>query len=104
MQDDGSRPTLTACDPGIASGVTAQDGSLAALTVVDLRNEILASLAKQGAGIKVADCTANGVIADPSFRPLLDVAVADPNATPDADAVQKFQQSILAIAARCGGR
>ena len=63
---------------------TTQDGSLAALTVAAIRNQLLGSLAKQGAGIKVAACTANGVIADPAFRPLLDAAVADPSAAPDA--------------------
>ena len=101
VQDDASRPTLTACDPGTASVATTQDGSLAALTVAGIRNELLASLAKQGANIKVADCTANGVIADPAFRPLLDAAVANPSATPDANVLAQFQQSVLPIAAKC---
>ncbi len=100
VQNDGSRPTLTACDPGTARAAT-QDGSLAALTVAGIRNELLATLAKQGANIKVADCTANGVIADPTFRPILDAAVANPNATPDPSVLEPFQQSVLAIAARC---
>ena len=67
--------------------------------MASIRNEFLAALTKQGAGIKVADCTANGMIVDPTFRPLLDAAVANPNATPDADAAQQFQQTVLAIAA-----
>jgi hypothetical protein len=101
VQNDGSRPTLTTCDPGSASVAAAHDGSLAALTVALTRNEFLAALTKQGADIKVADCTASGIIASPAFRPLLDASVANPNATPDADAAQQFQQTVLAIAARC---
>jgi hypothetical protein len=100
VQSDESRPTLTACDPGTASAAI-QDRSLAALTVAVIRNELLASLAKQGVGIKVADCTANGVVEDPAFRPLLDAAVANPNATPDPSVLEPFQQSVLAIAASC---
>jgi hypothetical protein len=103
VENDGSRPTLTACDPGTASGAT-QDGSLAALTVVAIRNELLATLAKQGAGIEVADCTATGVVADPAFRPVLDAAVANPNATPDSSVLGPFQQSVLAIAAKCAAK
>jgi hypothetical protein len=95
-----SRPTLTACDPGGAVG-TGPDGSLAALTVATIRNQLLGSLAKQGSGVKVASCTANGVIADPAFKPLLDAAVADPNAVPDASVVDRFQQSVLTIASEC---
>jgi hypothetical protein len=100
---DGSRPTLTACDPGGVSA-TGSDGSLAALTVASIRNQLVGSLAKQGSGIKVASCTANGVIADPAFQPLLDAAVADPNATPDASVLDRFQQSVLTIATRCQRR
>jgi len=87
--------------PGTASVATTQDGSLAALTVAGIRNELLAALAKQGVKIKVADCTANGVIADAAFRPLLAATVANPNATPDTTVLQQFQQSVLTIATRC---
>ena len=103
VQNDGSRPTLTACDPGTATAAT-HDGSLAALTVAAIRGELLASVAKQGANVKVADCTANGVIADPTFRPLLDAAVANPNAAPDPDVLKQFQQTVLTIAGGCVAR
>ena len=59
------------------------------------------STLQQGSGIKVASCTANGVIADPAFKPLLDAAVNDPNAVPDASVVDRFQQSVLTIASEC---
>jgi hypothetical protein len=97
---DRSRATLTACDPG-ANGATVDDHSLAALTVVAVRNTLLATLAQQGVTAGVADCTANGVVTDPAFRPVLDAAVADPNATPDADTLRPLQQRIFAIAATC---
>ena len=101
VEDGAAGPTLTACDPGSANVATTQDGSIAALTVAALRNQILGSLARQGAGIDAATCTANGVIVDPTFRPLLDAAADDPNARPPASALAAFQQNVLATAARC---
>jgi hypothetical protein len=97
---DRSRATLTACDPG-ANGATVEDHSIAALTIVAVRNTLLATLARQGVTAGVADCTANGVVTDPAFRPVLDAAVADPNATPDEDTLGPLQHRILAIAATC---
>jgi len=97
---DRSQATLTACDPG-AGGAAVQDNSLAALTVVAVRNTLLATLAGQGVTANVADCTANGVVTDPAFRPVLDAAVADPSATPDESTLRPLQQRIFAIAATC---
>ena len=97
---DRSHATLTACDPG-ASGAAVEDHSIAALTVVAVRNSLLATLARQGVTAGVADCTANGVITDPAFRPVLDAAVANPNATPDEDTLGPLQQRIFSIAATC---
>ena len=100
---EGSRPTLTACDPGTATAASAAsgDGSLAALTVAAFRNQLLATVLKEGASVKVGDCTANGVIADPAFRPILAASVADPSANLDADQVKLLQQSVLKIATSC---
>jgi hypothetical protein len=99
----GSLTTLTACDPGPGTA-SVPDRSLAALTVVDVRNTVLATLAQQGVSTAAAGCTANGIVADPAFRPVLDAAVADPNATPSADLLQPLQQRILTIAAQCALR
>ncbi len=101
VEDGAAGPTLTACDPGAANVATTMDGSIAALTVAALRNQILGSLAQQGAGIDAARCTANGVIVDPTFRPLLDAAADNPNVQPPAAALAAFQQNVLATAARC---
>ena len=102
-QGGSPRPTLTACDPGTASAASAAsgDGSLAALTVAAFRNQLLATVVKEGADLKVANCTANGVIRDPAFRPILTASVADPSAMPDADQVKLLQQSVLKIATSC---
>ncbi len=100
VRREGALATLTACDPGSASGVPP-DRSLAALTVAAVRNTLFATLAEQGVSVKVADCTANGVVADPAFGPVLDAAVADPNATPGADVLAPLQQSVLTIASKC---
>jgi hypothetical protein len=96
----GSNATLTTCDPGGAA-VSVQDRTIAALTVVAVRNELLATLVDQGAPRQASECTANGVVADPAFGPVLDAAAADPNATPSADLLRPLQQRIIAIAAAC---
>ena len=82
VESANGQPTLTACDPGTASAASAAagDGSLAALTVAAFRNQLLATVIKEGASVKVGNCTANGVIADPAFRPILAASVADPSA------------------------
>jgi hypothetical protein len=93
----GSRSTLTACEPPASSAET--DGSLAALTVAVTRSELLAQFV--GLDRDAASCIANGVVADPSFRPLLDAAVADPDAMPDQSVLGPVQSRILVIAQRC---
>jgi hypothetical protein len=100
VQQDGSLTSFTACDPG-AAGSATPDRSFAALTVAAVRNTFLAKLATQGVSVAVAGCTANGVVADPAFRPLLDAAAADPNAVPDAVLLTPFQQSVASIATQC---
>jgi hypothetical protein len=98
---DGSRSTLTACAPAAAASVAAPDHSLAALTVATARDELLAEFTKEGIGVPVASCTANGVVADPAFRPLLDQAAAHPNDQPDASVVAPLQQRVAQVAATC---
>ncbi len=93
----GSRSTLTACDPG--AGVPSSDGSLAALTVAVTRDEILSQFI--GGGEKAATCVANGVVADPTFRPLIEASVADPDALPDQSVLGPFQSRAIAIAQQC---
>ena len=51
--------------PRAAASAASGDGSLAALTVAAFRNQLLATVIKEGADLKVANCTANGVIRDP---------------------------------------
>lgn len=102
VHQGGRLTTLNACDPGAAG--TSPDTSVAALTVVGVRNGLLATLAGQGLDIETADCTANGVVQDPTFRPVLDAAVADPSGTPDSSLLTPFQQRLPAIAAMCAAR
>jgi hypothetical protein len=104
VERDGVLVTLTACDPeaaGDASGNATGSRAIAALTVAAVRNSMLASIAAQGLGVEVADCTANALIADPSFRPVLDTAVADPNGVPDSSILSPFQQRVVDIALSC---
>jgi hypothetical protein len=98
---DASVATLTACDPG-PDAAAVPDNSFAAFTVAAVRNQLLGELAAQGMPTKIASCTANGVVADPAFRPVLDAATAHPNRTPDSSILRPFQQRLLAIATACG--
>jgi len=98
---DASVATLTACDPG-PDAAAVPDHSFAAFTVAAVRNELLGELAAAGMPTKVASCTANGVVADPAFRPVLDAAIAHPDRAPDSSILRPFQQRVLAIATACG--
>jgi hypothetical protein len=93
----GSRSTLTACEPNTAS--TSDDGSLAALTVAVTRDELLSQFV--GVDPEAASCVANGVVADATFRPLLEASVADPEVVPDQSVLGPFQARVLAIAQDC---
>ena len=97
VKRQGSRSTLTACDPH--TQVPSSDGSLAALTVAVTRDQILSQFI--GGGEKVATCVANRVVADPTFRPLLAASVADPDARPDESVLGPFQARVIAIAQEC---
>jgi hypothetical protein len=100
LDHDASVATLTACDPG--RGIeSVPDHSFEAFTVAAVRNELLGDLAAGGTPPKVASCTADGVVADPAFRPLLKVATAHPDRTPGLSIIGPFQQRVLAIGARC---
>ena len=98
---DASVATLTACDPG-PDAAAVPDHSFAAFTVAAVRNQLLGELAAAGMPTKVASCTANGVVADPAFRPVLDAAIAHPDRTPESSILRPFQQRVLAIATACG--
>jgi hypothetical protein len=99
-QRTGSLATLTACDPGTAAR-TKQGRPVAALTVAVVRNTLLANLTRQGLGTGVAGCVANGVVGDPTLRPVLEATVDDPTATPGADVLRPLQQKARSITARC---
>jgi hypothetical protein len=100
LDHDAGLATLTACDPG-PDAAAAPDRSFAAFTVAAVRNELLGALADQGLSTEAASCTANGVVADPVFRPVLDAAVADRDRIPDASALRRVQQRVVAIATAC---
>jgi hypothetical protein len=97
---DASVATLTACDPGPNAPAVA-DRSFAAFTVAAVRNELLGALAAQGVPTEAASCTANGVVADPAFRPVLDAAADRPDRTPDASILDPLQRRVVAIATKC---
>lgn len=97
---DGASSTLTACEPGETAEAVG-DSPLAALVAVAVRNELLAGALDQGVGLAVAECTANGVVRHPSFRPVLQAAAENPNAVPDASVLAPFQRNAATVVTRC---
>jgi len=99
---DGSRTTLTACDPGAAAvdpGVAVD----AALVAAVLRSELLA----QGAevvGLEASACSIDEALADPTFAPVLAAAAEDPDALPDQSVLGPFQRRLAQITVECAAR
>jgi hypothetical protein len=94
------RTTLTACDPGTGA-IEAPNRALAALVYVASRGSLFAEVLQQGLPVKIADCTANRVVRDPAFQPLLAGAAADPSAAPDAGVISAVRGRVSEILQEC---
>jgi len=88
--------TLTACDTGAASSPTPHDAA-EATTFASSRDAFYGTLLKQGASSKLAECTADGVVRDPAFAPLL----ASPDAQPDDATLAQLRTAAQSIASEC---
>ena len=94
------RVTLTACDPG--SGATAiPNKPIASLVFVASRNGLFSQLVKAGRPVPVATCTADTLVRDPVFPPLIDGAGHDPNAAPDPAVIAAVRSRVPEILAEC---
>jgi hypothetical protein len=88
--------TLTACDTGVAGAAPAHAAS-DIINFAASRDTLYASLLQQGAPSAAAKCTADGVVRDASFAPLL----ANPDTEPDAATLQALRTRVTAIAKTC---
>ena len=98
--EQGARITLTACDPG-AAGTEAPNRALEALLLAGTRDGLMVEILKGGTPVKVAVCTSDTLVQDPSFTPLLDALVVDPNAEPEADALAAFRSRVPEVFREC---
>jgi hypothetical protein len=94
------RVTLTACDPG-ATATEAPNRALQALVFVGSRDGLFADVLRQGLPVAVATCAADTLVRDPAFKPVIDGAVADPSAAPDAAAFDGVKARAPAILTEC---
>jgi hypothetical protein len=92
--------TLTACDPG-ATATEAPNRALQALVFVGSRDGLFADVLGQGLPVAVATCAADTLVRDPAFKPVIDGAVADPNAAPDAAAFDGVKARAPGILSQC---
>jgi hypothetical protein len=98
--EQGARITLTACDPG-AAGTEAPNRALQALILAGTRDGLFLEVLKQGAPVRVAVCTSDTLVRDPTFAPLLQAAVVDPNAEPDADTLAAVRARVPDVFREC---
>ena len=92
---DGS-VTLTACDTGNAVPAVAHDGD-EVLAFAAARDQLYGTLLQQHAPSKIAQCSADGIVRDPSFAPVL----ANPDQEPSNDQLATLRQHVATIETRC---
>jgi hypothetical protein len=83
VETEQDRVTLTACDPG-ATATEASNRALQALVFAGSRDGLFAEVLHQGLSVPVATCTADTLVRDPAFTPIIVSATNDPSASPDA--------------------
>jgi len=103
VESSDGKVVFSSCDVA-AARPTARDPELA-LTLLATRDQLIGSYAEQGAPTDTARCAADGVVNDPTVRPVLEQGAADPTAAPDAAtkaAVQTAVQQIITSCVRTG--
>ncbi len=94
------RATLTACDPG-ASATEAPNRAVAALLLAVSRDELFLEALQQKLPVSVSMCTADGLVRDPAFQPILDSGANDPGAGPDQAALDAVRARVPEIVSEC---
>jgi hypothetical protein len=94
------RVTLTACDPGPAA-IAIPNQPIGSLVYLASRDGLFAELLKGGISTPAATCTADALVRDPVFAPVIDAAGEDPTATPDPAVVAAVQARVPAIVREC---
>ena len=100
VKGTATRVTLTACDPG-ASVTAIPNKPFASLVYLATRDGLFAELVKSGASTQQATCTADMLVRDPVFAPVIDAAGENPNAEPDAELVTQIRERLREIVGQC---
>ena len=95
----GDQIIFSSCDVA-AARPTARDPKLA-LALLATRDQLIGSYAEQGAPAATAQCAADGVVNDPTVRPVLEQGAADPTAQPDAQTQAAIQDAVKKIITSC---
>jgi hypothetical protein len=94
------RVTLTACDAGIAA-TPAPNNAIASITFLANRDGFFSLAVKNGDSPGVAACTADTLVRDPVFAPVIDQAATDPTADPDQATIAAVGARLREIRAQC---
>ena len=90
---------FSSCDVA-AARPTARDPKLA-LALLATRDQLIGSYAEQGAPAATARCAADGVVNDPTVRPVLEQGAADPTSEPDASTEAAIKAAVQQIITSC---
>jgi len=99
VKANGDLVEFSSCDVADARP-TARDPKLA-LALLVTRDQLIGSYAEQGATAATAQCAADGVVNDPTVRPVLEQGAADPTAQPDAQTQAAIQDAVKKIITSC---
>lgn len=94
------RVTLTACDPGRAA-TAIPNPPFASLVYLASRDSLFAELVNGGLSTAQATCSADTLVRDPTFAPIVQQAGQDPNAAPDDSVVTALRQRLRDIVGQC---
>ncbi len=94
------RVTVTACDPG-AAATAIPNPPFGSLVYLDGRDSLFSGLLQSGAPTDVASCSADALVRDPVFAPIVTAAGTDPNAEPDPATITALQARVRDIVAGC---
>lgn len=94
------RVTVTACDPGSAA-TPIPNPPFGSLVYLDSRDGLFAGLLQGGAPTDVASCSADKLVRDPAFAPIVAAAGTDPNAEPDEATITALRARVQEIVVGC---
>jgi len=92
----GKRVTVTLCDPG-AAATAIPNPPFGSLLFLAGRDSLFAGLLKSGAPTDIATCTADALVRDPVYAPIIE----DPNADPDDATITALRTRVQELVAQC---